>query len=185
MNINNEFLGGSPFVRYRQGRTGPNRTRRLKASAGNGKIRKDHNESPTVLQGMPTASLTAFGYVFQINTQTVAVGANVRFSNNGPLNSINHTPGTAGIEVTLDGIYNITFSVYTTQNNPQDWAVVVNGVVRSEFSSAGQSITGSTSLNLKALDNVTIRNVNTIPDPATLRVGNFITAYVLIYKVDS
>lgn len=178
-------LNGSPFVRYRQGRSGPNRPRGPKNGTGAGKIKQGHTENLTVLQELPAASLTSYGYVFQVNTQTIAKGANISFSNNGPLNGINHTPGTPGIEITLDGTYNITFSVYTTQNNPQDWGVAVNGAVQSEFSSAGQSITGTTSLTLKASDNLTIRNVNTIPDPATLRTGNFTTAYVLIYKVDS
>ncbi|MGE5390806.1 MAG: BclA C-terminal domain-containing protein [Deltaproteobacteria bacterium] len=131
------------------------------------------------------SSLAAWGYVFQINTETVAVGANVNFSNNGPLNGISHTPGTAAVTVAADGTYNITFSVYTTQNNPQDWAVAINGVNSQRFNSAGQTITGTTSLALKAGDRVTVRNVATSPDPAALRTGDFTTAYMLIYKVDS
>jgi hypothetical protein len=79
----------------------------------------------------------------------------------------------------------MTFSVYTANNNPQDWAVVVNGTIRSEFTSAGQTITAATSLVLAAGDNVTIRNVNTLPNPATLRSGDVTTAYLLIYKTDS
>lgn len=177
-------LNGSEFVRYRQVRTGSNRSRRPKNGTGTRKTKQVATGDSSILEQLPTANLAAFGYVYQINTQTIATGANITFSNNGPLNGINHVAGTPGIQVTLDGTYNITFSVYTTQNNPQDWAVVVNGVVRSEFTSAGQSINASTSLTLKALDNVTIRNVNTIPSPATLRIGNFTTAYVLIYKVD-
>ncbi len=177
-------LNGFEFVRYRQGRTGLNRSRRPKTRTGAGTTRQVATGDSTVLEKLPAANLAAFGYVFQLNTQTIAVGANITFSNNGPLNAINHIPGTSGIQITLDGTYNITFSVYTTQNNPQHWGVVVNGTLRSDFTSAGQSMTATTSLTLKASDNVTIRNVNTIPDPATLRVGNVTTAYVLIYKVD-
>jgi len=136
-------------------------------------------------QNLIGASLAAWGYVFQINTQTIPVGANVNFSNNGPLNGISHTPGTGTVTVDAAGTYNITFSVYTTQNNPQDWAVVVNGVNRQRFNSAGQTISGTTSLALNADDRVTLRNVATSPDPATLRTGDFTTAYILIYKVDS
>lgn len=176
-------LNGVECVRYRQGRTGPNRSRRPRTGTGAGRTRQVSMGDATVLEKLPAAA-AAFGYVFQLNTQTIAVGANITFSNNGPLNGINHIPGTAGIQVTLDGTFNITFSVYTTLNNPQHWGVVVNGTLRSDFTSAGQSINASTSLTLKASDNVTIRNVNTIPDPATLRVGNVTTAYVLIYKVD-
>lgn len=130
-----------------------------------------------------TRGLTAFGYVFQVNTETIAVGAPIAFSNNGPLKSISHTPGASGIGITQSGVYNLTFSVYTNQNNPQDWAVVVNGIIRSEFSSAGQTISGTTSLRLKAGDTVTILNANTVPDPATLRSGDITTAYVLLNKV--
>jgi len=127
----------------------------------------------------------AFGYVFQIGPQTIAVGAPVLFSNNGPINGINHIAGRDSIEITLDGTYNITFSVYTTNNNPQDWAIAVNGVNTARFNSAGQSITGTTSLNLNKGDRVTLRNVNTSPDPATLRSTDTITAYVLIYKISA
>ena len=183
-------LYGFQSVRYRTGRS---RTAgQVRRGAGGSNSSKNHTGNILVKQtgtdqnaaAPAKASLAAWGYVFQINTQTVAVGANVTFSNNGPLNNINHTPGSAGIDVTLGGTYNITLGVYTTQNNPQDWGVVVNGVVRSRFNSAGQSITGTTSLALNAQDRVTIRNVNTIPDPATLRTGDFTTAYVLLYKVD-
>lgn len=135
--------------------------------------------------GQNNAGLAAWGYVYHLSTQTVAVGESLNFSNNGPLNGINHPSGGDRIQVAEAGTYNITFSVYTAQNNPQDWGVAVNGTVRSRFNSAGQTITGTTSLTLNANDTVTILNVDTSPDPATLRTGDFTTAYVLIYKVDS
>lgn len=135
--------------------------------------------------GQPNlASLDAWGYVFHVSNQTIAIGAPVNFSNNGPLMGISHEPGTSNIQVAAAGTYSISFGIYTAQNNPQDWAVVVNGIVRSRFNSAGQSIHGSTLLTLNANDGVTIRNVNTLPSPATLRQGPFTTAYVLIMKVD-
>jgi hypothetical protein len=132
-----------------------------------------------------TSSLGAWGYVYQLGSQTVAVGSNVTFTDNGPLNGIVHMPGGPTIEVTMDGVYKIEFAVYTSQNNPQDWAVVINGVARARFNSAGQTLVAATILNLNAQDRVTIRNVNTIPDPARLREGDVISAYVLIYKLDS
>lgn len=180
------YAGLPPYVRYRQTRSGPNSSQGSRVAPRAGKIKKGRAAAVSlpVLQDLPAASLAAWGYVYQIGTETVARGANLTFSNNGPLNGINHNIDSATIEVTQAGTYNITFSVYTTQNNPQDWAVVINGTVRSEFNSAGQTITGTTSLTLNAADRVTIRNVNTLPDPATLRIGNFTTAYVLIYKVD-
>ncbi len=130
------------------------------------------------------ASLEAWGYAFQLGAQTVAIGAPVTFSNSGPLRAISHTPGTGELEVDLAGTYNAFFSVFTTQNNPQDWGVAVNGIVRSRFNSAGQAITGAASLQLEAGDRVTIRNVNTLPAPANLRSGEFTTAYLMLNKVD-
>lgn len=130
-------------------------------------------------------SLAAWGYVYQISTQTVAVGDSINFSSNGPLFGITHTPGDTHIEVSSAGIYNLTFAVYTNRNNPQVWSVVVNSGVRQMFNASGQTFTGTTTLTLNANDRVTIRNSGTIPDPAVLRTGDFTTAYVLIYKVDT
>lgn len=141
-------------------------------------------EANVLPKGFSAASLAAWGYVFQVNTQTIAVGAPINYSNNGPLSGVNHVPGASRIEVVQAGIYSISFSVYTAQNNPQDWAVIVNGVQRSRFNSAGQTISGVTLLSLNAGDSITIRNINTSPDPARLRTGDFTTAYVLILKVN-
>lgn len=178
---------GPPGVRYRYGRSRSAGSRgRTHAGSSRSRTEEQTGLQPTAeLYAQAAAGLASWGYVFQINTQNIATGANVNFSNNGPLNGINHEPGTSAIDVTLPGTYNIAFAVYTTQNNPQDWAVVINGEERSRFNAAGQSITGATSLVLDAMDRVTIRNVNTIPSPATLRVGDFTTAFVLIYKVDN
>lgn len=177
-------------VRYRTGRSRPPGNRAVRSSgARSSASRSTANPGVLMASGIDApgpigASLEAWGYVYQMNTQTVPVGANVNFSNNGPLNGITHTPGTATVTVTAAGTYNLTFSIYTTQNNPQDWAVVVNGTARQRFNSAGQTITGTTALTLEAGDRVTIRNVATSPDPATLRTGDFTTAYMLIYKVN-
>lgn len=179
-------------VRYRLGRTGSSGNRKLK---GGGGVKKTRNTSGESLAGLNpgealnsmeanASSLGAWGYIYQIGAQTIAVGSNVTYSNNGPLNGINHTPDDSTIEVTMGGTYNIVFSIYTNQNNPQDWAVVVNGLPKSRFTSAGQTMNAATTITLEAMDRVTIRNVDTIPDPATLRTGDVTTAYVMIYKVD-
>ena len=178
-------------LRYRSGRSRPAGNRSIRSSSARSSGSRS-NDRPEILTanglyapGPVGASLEAWGYVYQINTQTVPVGSNVNFSDNGPLNGITHPPGTATITVTAAGTYNLTFSVYTAQNNPQDWSVVVNGTARQRFNSAGQTLSGTTSLTLNAGDRVTIRNSGTAPDPATLRSGDFTTAFVLIYKVDS
>ena len=141
--------------------------------------------------GGGTAGLRAFGYVYQIGTETVALGSPVTFSNNGPLNNITHTTGTSSIGITVAGTYNIAFTINTSNNNPQDWAIAVNGSNLFEFNAAGQSITGIAALVLNVGDNVTIKNVGTVtPNPgggdfATLRLTDTISAAVLIYKVDA
>lgn len=186
MDFGDELLGPSG-ARYRTGRIGKrgaHSTRARSSGSHSGDARGNFMENGAQLCSM-SESLAAWGYVYQINTQTVAVGDSVNFSNNGPLNGISHTPGATHIEVSRAGTYNLTFSVYTSQNNPQDWSVVVNSVVRQRFNLAGQTISATTTLTLNANDRVTIRNSGTIPDPATLRSGDFTTAYVLIYKVDS
>ncbi|MEQ8176430.1 MAG: hypothetical protein ABRQ26_15370 [Syntrophomonadaceae bacterium] len=124
--------------------------------------------------------LVAAGYIYQKNTETIPVGANLKFSDNGRLEGISHTPGTAVIEVGNEGVYGITFSIYTT-NVYQDWAVDVNGVEQARFSYGGPVMSDYAQLDLKAHDKITIRNAGTEPDPAELVSGNWVTAYMLIY----
>lgn len=145
---------------------------------------KHHNNGCFVCV-KPAEGLAAWGYVFDnaLTAQNVPVGENIRFNNNGPLRHIIHVPGTDGIQVTLEGVYNISFGVYTEVNNPEEWGVAVNGVVRSLFSADGKALVASTKLNLNAGDVITILNVGTAPDPAVLRSG-VNTAWVLIDKVD-
>jgi hypothetical protein len=134
----------------------------------------------------PTGSgggLSAFGYIFQVDTESIAVGSPVTYNNNGPLKGITHTAGTSGIGITISGTYDIIFSLYTIAN-PQDWGIAVNGTVRAEFLANGSNLTASASLVLNAGDNVTIKNVNTVPNPAVLKSGTVITAYVLLFKAD-
>lgn len=127
--------------------------------------------------------LAAFGYVFNNSTsaQNIVIDSNVLFNNNGPLKNITHTPGADSILIHQTGICNIAFSIYTSANNFQGWGVAVNGVVLSYFKAYGRNISSSISLYLNANDIITIRNVDTVPNPAILRIG-VISAYVLIYR---
>jgi len=130
--------------------------------------------------------LAAFGYVFDNETpaQSIAVGSDVLYSNNGPLQLVSHIPGTSSIVVNLAGIYNIDFGIYTNANNPQVWGIAVNNVVQQVFNNAGQTLVASATLSLALNDSITIRNVNTLPNPAVLRAG-FNTAWVKIEKVNN
>ncbi|KAF1085298.1 hypothetical protein SPSYN_01434 [Sporotomaculum syntrophicum] len=129
--------------------------------------------------------LAAFGFVFQIGTQNVPVGDDINYSNNGPLFNITHAPGEEGITVELAGVYDISFGIYTSQNNPQDWAVAVNDAIVAEFNGAGQTIVAAVTLDLNAGDIVTIRNVATGgAEGATLREEDTISSWVKINKLD-
>jgi hypothetical protein len=125
----------------------------------------------------------AHGYAYQINGENIQVGTDVTYSNDGPLQGVAHTPGTAQLAVTDAGTYDITFGINSNANNPQLWGVAVNGAVVQTFGAAGQNIFGGTELTLAAGDVVTIRNVGTVPNPAVLRTtGN--SGWVEIKQVD-
>jgi len=173
------FIGpqGSPGPTGANGATGPTGPTGLTGATG-----------PTGRTGAtgPTgpSGLAAFGYVFQLGTETVPVGADISFSNNGPLFNVAHAAGTAPIIVNAAGTYNIAFAVYTANNNLQDWGVAVNNVVVADFNSAGMSLSAATTLNLNAGDVVTIRNVSTGAQEATLRTTSTISAWVQLFKVN-
>lgn len=57
------------------------------------------------------ANTPAYGYVFNFPIQTVAAGADVIFSNNGPLFNIGHSPGTAAILVPQAGDYLVEYTI--------------------------------------------------------------------------
>lgn len=130
-------------------------------------------------------SLQAYGYIFQVGTESVPLNTNVNYSNNGPLLNIVHIPGTAPIVVGLAGIYNISLVVNTSLNNPAGFSIFVNGVSQANFVSGGQNLTALASLPLNAGDSITIRNTATSPDPAVLRTGTSVSSTVLINKVDA
>jgi len=138
-----------------------------------------------VLRSRGATGLTAFGYVFDNRTpaQSIAVGSDVLFNSNGPLQLVTHTLGTSSIVVTLAGIYNIEFAIYTVGNTTQQWGIAVNGVVQSVFQASGETLNASAKLSLNASDIVSIRNVATVPNPASLRPG-VISAWVQIDKVN-
>lgn len=130
--------------------------------------------------------LAAFGYVFDNETpsQTIPLGSDLLFSNNGPLFNVGHTPGTSNIVVNRPGNYDIIFAVNTNANNPQNWGIRVNGIVVQNFNNAGQTMVAAATLTLAAGDAITINNVGTVPNPAVLRAG-FNTAWLKIEKIDS
>ena len=126
-----------------------------------------------------------YGYVYEneATSQTVAVNADVKFSNNGALQGVIHDAGSSIITVSEAGIYNLTFGISTFANNPQYWGIAVNGTVQQKFAGSGQTYPiGSTILALNAGDTISLRNLGTVPDPATIR-ANVNAVWLQIDKV--
>ncbi len=103
------------------------------------------------------------------------------FSNNGPLVGVTHIVNTAPIVVGSSGIYNITFTVYNTNNSATDIALAINNVNQALFKSSGsQVLSGEYTLSLNAGDSITIRNIDA--SNYTLEPAGYISAFVSIIK---
>jgi hypothetical protein len=106
-----------------------------------------------------------FGYTYQLATiadSTVVGGADVPFSNNGPLSSVVHTPGTTTITVATAGSYKIDYGLSYTAGIGAAIAIAVNGTVEAStqitlLTSTGM-VYGSAMLTLAAGDVITLRN---------------------------
>jgi hypothetical protein len=107
-----------------------------------------------------TGGILAFGYIYNLTAQTVAVEASVVFDSNGPLSGVTHTAGTDTITVVSAGTYSITFSVSGTE--PNQFALFINGAPNTSTvygSGAGtQQNTGQAILVLGAGDIITLVN---------------------------
>ncbi len=112
-----------------------------------------------------SATISTFGYVYELATiadATVVGGADVPFSNNGPLSGVTHTAGTTTITVPTTGTYKIDYSLNFTAGVGAAMAIAINGVVDASTSvpllvSTGH-ISGSVLLTLTAGDVITLRN---------------------------
>ncbi|WP_424141320.1 BclA C-terminal domain-containing protein, partial [Sporosalibacterium faouarense] len=120
----------------------------------------------------PTGSgLNSYGYVYQLATignATVAGGADVPFSNNGPLaGGVSHTAGTTTVTVPNTGDYEIIYSVNITAGVGASIAIAVNGTVDTSTPVtalvATGEVTGHAILSLAAGDVLTLRNNSAIP----------------------
>ena len=100
------------------------------------------------------------------------------------MNGVSNISGNAPVVISNAGTYKLTFGINTTGNNPQNWGVAVNGTVVQNLGCAGQTLFGATELTLAAGDQVTIRNMGTVPDPATVRIGDGNSAWLQIAQVD-
>jgi BclA C-terminal domain/Collagen triple helix repeat (20 copies) len=72
-----------------------------------------------------TAATVAYGYIYNLAAQTVAIETPVSFDTNGPLSGFTHTPGNAGLVVVSSGTYLVDFSI--TGDEPSEFALFDNG----------------------------------------------------------
>jgi len=107
-----------------------------------------------------------YGYTYQLATvidATVVGGADVPFSNNGPLSSsVTHTAGTTTITVQFAGSYKIDYELSYTAGVGAALAIAVNGIADAStaislLTSTGM-VHGSAILSLAAGDVITLRN---------------------------
>lgn len=133
--------------------------------------------SPNWIQ-LGARSNLSFGYVYSLPTlidATVVGGADLPFSNNGPLSDITHIAGTTTITVPNTGCYAIAYNVTTTAGIGASIAIAVNGTVDpstniSSVVAVGQ-YGGVAILTLAAGDVITLRNNSLIPFVMNLAPG--------------
>ncbi|PEL93329.1 collagen-like protein, partial [Bacillus cereus] len=117
----------------------------------------------------PTGAFPA-GYVYQLATiadATVVGGADIPFSNNGPLSGISHIVGTTTVTVPTTGVYEIEFIINITSGIGSQLGIAVNGTVDSStvypVLVATGEISGQAQLSLNAGDVLTLRNNSAVP----------------------
>lgn len=149
-------------------------------------LRGDGTWSTPVTGG---SGLSAFGYVYELATiadATVVGGADVPFSNNGPLYGISHTAGTTTFTVPATGSYKVDYLVSITSGIGSAIAVAVNGTVDASTNItclvATGHITGTAMLNLAAGDVLTLRNNSATP--LTINLAPGIGAQFTVTKLD-
>jgi hypothetical protein len=106
---------------------------------------------------------------------TVVGGADVPFSNNGPLAGVTHTAGTTTITVPTAGTYQIDYYISITAGVGSQIAIAVNGTVNAStpvtaLVAVGE-ISGTAMITLAAGDVLTLRNNSATPLVMTLAPG--------------
>jgi hypothetical protein len=125
--------------------------------------------------GATGAGIGEFGYTYELATiadATVVGGADIPFSNNGPLVGTTHTAGTTTVTVATAGTYKIDYEVNITAGIGAQIAIAVNGVVDastpvSALVATGQ-LSGTAILDLAAGDVITLRNNSLVALTVTL-----------------
>ena len=116
----------------------------------------------TSVSGSSSQGLAEYAYIYNLVSEaTVAVEADVPFSNNGTIvGTITHTPGTSTITLGTAGDYSIFFNVSAVE--PCQFALIQNGVAVAGSiygSGAGTQInSGMVIITAAAGDVLTLRN---------------------------
>jgi len=136
-----------------------------------------------------TNGLSGFGYVYELATiadATIVGGADVPFSNNGPLSGITHTASTKLIIVPTTGSYKVDYSVNITAGIGSAVAVAVNGTVAASTNVSSLVATGTVSgtaiVSLAAGDVMTLRNNSAVP--FTMNLSPSVGAQFSVIKLD-
>lgn len=132
----------------------------------------------TTVSGGGSSGLASFGYVYELATiadATVVGGADVPFSNNGPLDDVTHNAGTTTITVPAAATYKVDYKVSHTAGVGAALAIAVNGTVDAStnrtFLTAVGEVSGTAILTLAAGDVITMRNNSATPFTMTLAPG--------------
>jgi len=74
-------------------------------------------------------ALLGYGYIYNLTPAppTIAVGAPILFSDNGPLLGITHVLGSSDIVISNPGVYSVTFSV--SGSEPNQFAIFLDSVL--------------------------------------------------------
>ena len=127
---------------------------------GDSVLDKDEVTSTAFVCHGAAQTTPAYAYIFNLEEQTVAIDAAVRFDSNGVILGVAHDPGTAEIRIVMAGVYTIAFSLSGAE--PSQFGVFVNGqvVLGAVFGSGAgaQQNNGQITVALAAKDVVTVVN---------------------------
>ncbi len=190
--LGNLTVGADNPVKGAASTTTINGPLRITSGATDGYVLTSDAQGNATWQEAPAGgggSTPVFGYVYELATiadATIAGGADVVFSNRGPVNGITHTAGTISVAVTSAGVYEIDYSVNITAGVGSAIAIAINGTVdastpKSALVATGE-VSGKAMVALAAGDVITLRNDSATPFTLSLAPG--VGAQLTITKVD-
>lgn len=139
----------------------------------------------------PCPCLSEVAYIYNLDAQTVAIGAPVNFSTNGFLTAgISHTAGSPSILISEEGLYEVTFSV--SGSEPNQFALflddnLVPGTIYASGAGTQQN-NGQAIFEIEANDVLTLRNFSSNEEIGLATpIGGIqasVNASIVIKKID-